>query len=117
MKIPIFRLKLLGLLDSSPIPLDQSNLFLNDFRFLSRSLLTDRNSFFFKGIRSNVFQVFVFLFDSSLDPFSLFSFSFFFFFFFCLFLSQTFKGFLPRYKVRPFYPFFLFKLHTFMHFS
>ena len=34
----------------------------------------------------------------------------------CPFLSQSFKGFLPRQLVRHFYPFFLFILHAFMHF-
>ena len=36
--------------------------------------------------------------------------------FFCLFLSQSFKSFLPQHLVRLFYPSFLFKLHAFMHF-
>ena len=60
------------------------------------------------------FSVYVFLFNPSLDPFLLILFLF---FIFGLFLSQSFKGFLPKHKVRLFYPFFLFKLHAFMHFS
>ena len=67
---------------------------------------------FFKhmGIRPVLLKLlFVFLSDSSLDPFSPF-------FFLVIFLGQRFKGFLQTPKVRHFCPFFFIKLHDFMHF-
>ena len=76
------------------IPLDRL-----DFVFLK----TYRNQFW-------LFQkFFVFLSNSSLDPFSQKL-------FFCRFLGQSFEGFLPNPKVRHFCPFFFIILHVFMHF-
>ena len=68
---------------------------------------------FFKTYRNQIrlFQkFFVFLSDSSLDPFSQKNFV-------CHFLGQSFKSFLQILKVRPFWPSFLIILHVFMHFS
>ena len=107
----VFQLKVSGPLDSFPIPFDQSNLSSCTFRFLTDSSRTI--GFRFLKTYSNYIwffqKFFVFLSDSSLDPFSQI------FFFFGHFLGQSFKGFLPNPKVRHFFPFFLIILHVFMH--
>ena len=111
----VLRLKLSGCLDSSwsvgsifkwfsipvSIPLDWSKLFF--FFFLNKKTKTYRNQITCSLVFLSSFSI-PLLIPSYLK-------------FFGLFLSQSFKGFLPHHKVRLFYPFFLFKLHAFMHFS
>ena len=101
------------MLNSFPIPFDQSSLFLSGFQFLPNSSRLIEFLFFFKTNRNHISFLnysFVFLSDSSLDLFSPK-------FFFVIFLGQRFKGFLQKLRVRHFCPFFLIKLHAFMHFS
>ena len=93
------------------IPFDQSNLSSCTFRFLTDSSRTIGFRFL-KAYRNYIWffqKFFVFLSDSSLDPFPQI------FFLFLVILGQSFKGFLPNPKVRHFFPFFFIILHVFMH--
>ena len=68
----VFKLKLLGLLNSFPISFDQSSLFLCAFRFLPNSSRLIEFWIFFKKRNKISFlnYSFVFLSDSFFDPFS-----------------------------------------------
>ena len=108
-KKKVLRLKISGFLDSSQLVGYVFKWFL-----IPVSIPPDQSKLvFFKTNRNQITCSSVFLSSSSI-PLSIPSY---FFFFFCLFLIQSFKGFLPQHKVRLFYPFFFIKLHAFMHFS
>ena len=80
-KILIFRLKLLGLLDSFPIPFDQLSLFFSDFPFLPNSSRPIEFHFF----KTNRNQISLLHYSLSFSLIPLFFF-FFFFFSFCVLL-------------------------------
>ena len=88
-KILIFRLKLLALLDSFPIPFDQLSLFFSDFPFLPNSSRLIEFHFF----KTNRNQISLLHYSLSFSLIPLFFFFFFFFSFWLLLLVKDSKVF------------------------